>query len=53
MRTSDPTSSCKGSIFVWEVGLDQSGSEDRLQVLITRGACGAVAGEQWTFARIG
>jgi hypothetical protein len=50
---SDPMSGCKGSTFVWEVGLDQSGSEDRLQVLVTRGACGAVAGEQWTFTRIG
>jgi hypothetical protein len=50
---SDLKSGCTGSTFVWEVGLDQSGSEDRLQALVTRGACGAVAGEQWTFARIG
>jgi hypothetical protein len=51
--TSDPTGSCKGSGFVWEVGLDESGLDDRLQVLITTGACGAISGEQWTFARVG
>jgi hypothetical protein len=39
--------------WIWEVGLDRSASEDLLRVLVTTGACGAVAGEQWTFARVG
>ena len=43
---------CRGSEWVWEVGLDSSGLEDRLRVLFTKGGCGVVAGTQWTFARI-
>jgi hypothetical protein len=51
--TSDPGGGCGGATFVWEVGLDEGGSDDRLQVLVTKGACGALTGEQWTFARVG
>jgi hypothetical protein len=51
--TSDPASNCKESGWVWEVGLDRSGVEERLRVLVTKGACGALTGERWTFARAG
>jgi hypothetical protein len=50
--TSDAGGACRGSEWVWEVGLDRSGSEERLRVLFTKGGCGVVAGEQWTFARV-
>jgi hypothetical protein len=50
---SEEGGQCRGSSWVWEVGLDRSGLEDRLRVLFTMGGCGVPAGKQWTFARVG
>jgi hypothetical protein len=44
---------CRGASWVWEVGLDNAGTEELLYVSFVHGGCFVETGALWRFARVG